>query len=299
METVQEVIRNWLLEQQDWLQEAADRLLKQGNLLASDLQVICSLLKTPEGRSVTKHRVFDSLVAANDHDTELRLHQISGVSGIENLSPNVPLNFGEGNLTILYGHNGSGKSSYTRILKIISGKPSATPLKANVFNATPLAKHCQVSFSMNGELSTIDWLVNGAPIENLRAIDIFDSEVAIGYLTEESAASYIPPLVKLFESLATVCDQIKDLLQKEQNQLTRKLPNLPPNFLRTGPGKQYQSLHAHISDDALKLLLTWSEEHQSRLESIKERLKSADPKALAKRKRDTKARIEKLSKISS
>ncbi len=77
---------------------------------------------------------------------ELRLISISDVQGIENMSPKAPLEFGSGNLVVVYGHNGSGKSGYTRILKRASGKPRAEPLKANVFGAAPPARQCKLEF---------------------------------------------------------------------------------------------------------------------------------------------------------
>lgn len=39
-------IRAWLLKQQDWLQEAADRLLKNGLLTQDDIANLASHVKT-------------------------------------------------------------------------------------------------------------------------------------------------------------------------------------------------------------------------------------------------------------
>lgn len=231
-------IRDWLLEQQDWLQEAADRLLKHGALTEADLQAVCALLKTPAGQAVTKHRVFEGLVDAPQADSELRLVSIGEVLGIENLAPRQPLSFGSGNLTVIYGHNGSGKSSYTRILKRASGKPRAIELKSNVFQAAPAESKCHITLQLGDEVTTVGWNADGAPIDAIRTVDVFDSDEASHYLSKESAASYTPPVVALFESLATACGQIKALLQVEQEQLISALPampaaSLPINGIRT------------------------------------------------------------------
>lgn len=142
MEILEE-IRAWLLKQQDWFQETADRLLRQGQLLPQDITDLVALLKTPEGQKVTKHRAFDGLMGAPAGTNEVRLLRIDGVSGIENLGPRYPLDFGTGNLTVIYGHNGSGKSSYTRVLKKVSGKPRAVDLKANVFQVVPVERNAR------------------------------------------------------------------------------------------------------------------------------------------------------------
>ena len=130
----------WLLKQQDWFQDLAERVIEQGGLTADDLQQVVALLKTPKGREKTAHRTFPGLASSEQGAGTLRLRRIEAVKGIENLAPRLPLDFGTGNLTVIYGHNGSGKSSYTRVLKRISGKPRAAQLKSNVFHPLPLSE---------------------------------------------------------------------------------------------------------------------------------------------------------------
>lgn len=294
MPAIQDEIREWLLTQQDWLQEAADRLLNHGVLTDTDLQAVCAMLKTPAGQAVTKHRAFDSLVNAPDVRSELRLLGIGEVVGIENLASRQPLTFGNGNLTVIYGHNGSGKSSYTRILKKSSGKPRAIALKPNVFQAAPAERKCQISYQFGNQPTTTEWHVDAAPIDEIRAVDIFDSEEASHYLSKESAAAYTPPVVGMFESLAVACDQLRAILQAEQGQLVSALPAIPPNYASTEPARRYGALRADLTDAAIQQFLTWAVEDGRKLDELTERLKVADPAALAKQKRATKAQVEQI-----
>ena len=48
-------IRSWLLKQNDWLQEAADRLLKKGEIDALDVADLTALIKTPAGSTCAHH----------------------------------------------------------------------------------------------------------------------------------------------------------------------------------------------------------------------------------------------------
>lgn len=294
MPAVQDEIREWLLTQQDWLQEAADRLLNQGVLTDADLQAVCAMLKTPAGQAVTKHRAFDSLVNMPDVGSELRLLGIGEVVGIENLAPRQPLTFGNGNLTVIYGHNGSGKSSYTRILKKFSGKPRAIALKPNVFQAAPVERKCQISYQFGNQPTTTEWHVDAAPIDEIRAVDIFDSDEASHYLSKESAATYTPPVVGMFESLAIACDQLRAILQAEQSQLVSALPAIPLNYASTEPARRYGVLRADMTELAIQQMLSWTAEDSRKLDEIIERLKVADPAALAKQKRATKAQVEQI-----
>lgn len=291
---IQGDIRTWLLKQQDWLQEAAEKLLKNGLLTQEDIADLASHVKTAAGQAVTTHRPFDELMHDPEGLSEVRLMRIDGVTGIESLGLRKPLDFGDGNLTVIYGHNGSGKSSYTRILKKVSGKPRAIDLKPNVFQDLPAESKCQISYKHNDLSQSLEWLVGSPPIDALRQIDIFDSDEAGHYLRGESAASYTPPVVGLFEKLAVATDKIKELLQTEQAKLTSALPALPALYQQTQLAQTYGALHKIRKAADLEKLLGWTDLQTQSLNALIERLKADDPDTLAKQKRRTKAQVEQI-----
>ncbi len=290
---VQEEIRTWLLKQQEWFQEAADRLINNGQLTTEDLSALVAMLKTAEGQKVTKHRTFANLTQSSHATKEIRLTCIEGVCGIENLGPRQPLDFGTGNLTVIYGNNGSGKSSYTRVLKKISGKPRAVDLKANVFLQPPQERKCQITYQLNGVAHTTEWYVGNLPIEELKAIDIFDSDEANHYLNAESAATYIPAIVGLFEKLVAEIEKIRALLDTEQALLISALPTLPPVYQQCEISSVYKSL-GNATQTTLAEIINWTTAQEQQLKDLDERLKVQDPIALAKQKRATKAEVQQI-----
>lgn len=287
-------VRRWLGEQQDWLQEAAQRLLVNGSIQEEDIGELASLLKDPEGQKVTSHRNFDELGRVSASKKEIRLVKIGGLAGIENLAPRSPLQFGNTNLVVIYGHNGAGKSGYTRILKKASGKSRAAPLRMNVFKAQEANRKCEITVSEGGIDASFQWHPDGAPVEALRGIDIFDSDEAAHYLSKESAASYTPPILAMFGSLASVCDRIKSQLQIDQDALVSKLPKLPAQSAGSAAGKIYSGLTARTSPTQVSKLVDWHAQDQSRLEQLQKRLSQTDPAAVAKRKRNSKRNAEKI-----
>lgn len=297
MPDIQLTIRDWLHEQPDWLQQAAETLLSSGGVSDTDVQNLVTRLKTPEGQQVTSHRAFDGLASTSSSATDLRLLEIGDISGIENLGPRNPLSFGPGNLCIIYGHNGSGKSGYTRLLKRACGKPRANELKYNVFQPPPAVRKCKLSYQVAGVARHVEWPANGAPVEDLRAVDIFDADVAVVYLTEETEAAYTPPSVALFESLATVCDRIKAHLQTEQDRLVSVLPALPTEYAGTVAGIAYGTLRPNLDATALQSVIQWRDEDKHALDQLTERLKADDPAALAHAKRNTKSQIDQLASL--
>ncbi|NIF18242.1 AAA family ATPase [Pantoea sp. Cy-639] len=290
---VQTDIRTWLLKQNDWLQEAADRILKKGGVDAADIAEICEILKTPAGQKATGHRTFDELTHKHNADDELRLVRISDIAGIENLEPRQPLEFAAANLTVIYGHNGSGKSSYTRILKKMAGKPRAVELKTNVFKDVPAQSKCSIVALHNGVEHSNEWQVGNDAIDLLRGVDIFDSEEAAHYLTAESTATYIPPIVGLFEKLATVVEQVREALDDEQKKLISALPALPGAYEGT-PTKAIYGKLGTLAPAALTAALAWGEQDELQLGALNDRLKADDPKALAAQKRRRKMELQKI-----
>lgn len=289
-------IREWLITQPNWLQEAAVRLLAKDELDQGDILQVSHLLKT--GSTSTSNNQYEGLLQkfapASKPDETVRIISISEVKGIENLSPRVPLEFGAGNLTVVYGHNGSGKSSYTRILKKASGNPRAVALKSNVFDEQPVEQSCKISYRVGETSEFREWSANATPIDEIRALDIFDSDEAQHYLCKESAASYIPQVVALFESLVTACNRVKEVLVAEQAQLVSSLPALPGPFTNTDYGRRYQSLTANIEEQELVELVSWTELNESDLKMLTERLNVGDPSTAAAKKRATKEQVDLL-----
>ena len=110
---------------------------------------------------------------------------------------------------------------------------------------------------MAGVARLVEWSPNGASVDDLRAVDIFDADTAVVYLTEETAAGYTPPSVALFESLAVVCDRIKKHLQTEQERLVSMLPAIPTGYAGTVAGIAYGTLRPDLDATALQSLVQW------------------------------------------
>lgn len=285
----------WLHSQPDWLQQAAVVQLSSGEVSTADIQAFTAALKTPQGQAVTASRSFPGLTASAIPQNELRLLNIGAITGIENLGPRIPLAFGTGNLCVIYGHNGSGKSSYSRLLKRICGKPRAKELKPNVFQPRPETRMCTICYQVAGTDHQVEWQANGLPIDALQVVDIFDAEAAVAYLTEETSVTYTPPAVALLEALAGICDQVKAALQAEEDRLISSLPVLPSEFSNTEAGKAYLNLKHNIEPSTVQLLTEWHTEHGTALEQLAERLKTQDPEALARAKRSTKGQVTRLA----
>lgn len=294
MDTVQTQIREWLWGQQDWLQDAAHRLLTKGSISDDEIGELAKSLKSKAGQSSNRDRSFNELVDSTTSSSHLRLIRLSNVRGIESLAPRRPLDFGTESLVVIYGHNGAGKSGYTRLLKRVSGKPRAAILRTNIFEDPAIDRGCQITIRRADKEEVIDWHPDDAPVDMLRGLDIFDTDEATQYLSKENAASYSHPMLAMFEALASICDRIKGSLQGEQDALVSSLPRVPTTFLGTSAGKAYLGLTARASQAQVANLKAWTERDQLALELLRGRLAQVDPASIARQKRNTKQQAEKI-----
>ncbi|MCM1958202.1 AAA family ATPase [Acinetobacter modestus] len=283
MNSMSDDVRQWLYTQKNWLQEAAERLLKSERLLDQDIVDIVNLIKTSQDQKPQHQRTFSELSIVNSLNNELRLKSIGKIYGIENLAPRQPLNFGNENLVVIFGHNGSGKSSYSKIIKNLSGKPRAGIIKANAFLDPPTTQNCEVTYSDGIQEHVLDWHIATGAVDTFRIIDIFDSEESQYYLNKENTISYTPTLIKLFEGLAKACDEVKSFLQSEKAALISTLPDIPTTYLDTKFAEQYKNFSHKMTESDIQQLCSWSEQDEAAVKLLDDRLKESDPLATAKK----------------
>lgn len=292
MSSIGKDLTEWLRAQPEWMQTAAELHLSAGGLTETDIDALVDSLKGAAGPSPAGTRTFAGLTPSASLDADLRLLAIGPIRGIENLGPRAPLSLGAGNLSVVYGHNGSGKSSYTRLLKKVCGKPRAAELRPNVFDEHPPAtRDCKLLYSVDGDKVSVTWGASDPPVDHLRAVDIFDADAALSYLQGESSVSYVPPSVALLEALAVVCDRVKLRLEQEEARLVKALPAIPPEFARTKTGEALQKLTSNTSPGSL---VTWTPEDEAALAAVTARLATPDPAAEARSKTARKARIDQI-----
>jgi len=132
-----------------------------------------------------------------DVDTDelpLSLCGLHHISGVNSLKEHTDLKFCEEGITLLYGTNGSGKSSYFRILNHLSGKPLAKPVLPNIYATEEKPFACKLNYRLgNGEVNTYLWDNTDATkgIKPFNKIAVFDSNYARYYVKEHDPDTYV------------------------------------------------------------------------------------------------------------
>ena len=284
---LQQNILDWLKSLKGWQTELAYRLLAKPKLEDSDIDDIISMLKngTPY-----EDKDFPNMGMSINRQP-ITLLSIDSIENIEQLSPRNPLKFAENGITVIYGNNGTGKSGYTRILKKLCGKPHGRDLIGNIYNPNDNTGKCCLSFKNNGQIEQIEWTMNGPAIEPLRVVDIFDTDTGWSYLQDANTVSYVPPIIAFFTSFSRSHDTIRARLITEKETLQ---PNLPTPPLELSNTTFVKSIYQAFNLDITKF--TWTDDNESELSSLEQKLKEDDFQKAAQEKREQKRKIDLLIK---
>ncbi len=299
-------LETWFQERPRWLQDAARRLVQNGDLAEKDYAELFNMCK---GEVLGQSPTFSPLPAGSlsfqDTTKPLRLKSIAHVQGINALSPTKPLEFGQEQLCIVYGRNGTGKSGYVRLLKHACGARHLGQLEGDIFRDGQEPQSARFTFSDGAMTKDAQW--SDAPIPDLEGIDIYDTTSGLIYVNEENEVTFEPLLLRLFTRLTDSCTSLSNRINDRISGLVSKKPDLPAEFAKTNAGAWYQGLSAAITSKSVDEETAWTPAFEEELGELKKRLAEANPAAkagsLRRRKeavlelrKDLQSRLEGLSK---
>ncbi|MFH7321254.1 AAA family ATPase [Desulfurivibrio sp. D14AmB] len=288
------LLTKWFSERPQWLQIAATRLLKQADLSEKDIAEIAALCqqeadgKLPKTACSLPASAFSQGAAGT-----LRLCSISEVEGVNALAPKKPLEFGKGNITVVYGNNGSGKSGYVRLLKHVCGAREPGILHRNVYKPGTVVQKASISFEKDGIPKIHTWSGHGV-CDDLNGVDIFDTSFGKVFVNSEDEVSYEPPVLSFFSSLILVCEKVAAALDAEAYSHQSKKPNIPADKKATLEGIWYESISAKTTPQDIGKHCTFGSTDETEMQTLQQRLTEQAPSEKAKQLRKQKQHIDTL-----
>ncbi|MBQ2376703.1 MAG: AAA family ATPase [Bacteroidales bacterium] len=163
-----------------------------------------------------------NLSSAQQSSQKLLFESLTHVSGVNALCENQTIKFSP-DVTVLYGLNGSGKSSYFRILNNISGGVHKE-IKPNIYTSDGLKKDINVSikYELGNSHKQYSLADSHATHSDFYGVKIFDSSYLNGLLqTKNPDETIIFPLgLHLFGCIAKILDTYTAKIN-EQIELTK------------------------------------------------------------------------------
>lgn len=291
-------LEEWLSERPLWIQDATNRILRNGIITKNDMDELLIICKCEVGIEtdglIEPKKIECGLISNNEINVELVIESLSDLEGINALAPRKPMLF-ESNLNVIYGQNGSGKSGYARIFKHVCGAKNVGNLHRNAYVNGKIRQNCNIKYSLNGESRIINWSPEKGKIEDLHNIEIYDSECAHTYINEENEVTYEPAAMGLLSNLIEVSGKLNEKVDDEINNYLSTLPSIPKKFNETEAAEWYKNLSNETSLEEVNLICVWDEILEGELNLYKKRLNENNPIEKAKKLRKFNNNINSLN----
>lgn len=241
-------ILNWSQGRPAFVQDALRRLVASTTLTQNDIDELVQLVKKECGDNtitinpIPLHstHIPTTIAISGNYPKLISLNNPINICALHNQGG---LQFSNTGLTIVYGGNGSGKSSYSRILRKLcwSRNPSVT-LKKNVFN--PSSNQQQVDFIVedNGSNVSFSWTENSPNNPILKSFFVFDNDCGDIYINNENPTEYKPVGIDVLEKLVSTFGSISQAFSSSVASYNTQKPGLPQNLLQTSTAQWYGTI---------------------------------------------------------
>jgi energy-coupling factor transporter ATP-binding protein EcfA2 len=302
--TVRDELFDWLQEQDAWQQDLARRLVSVTELEGEDWDSALAMVygafgAAPDGSIPPEPTPLsaDDLPVVLATDEAPRLVAFGRMRGVGAASPDYELRFEPDGLTIVYGQNAAGKSTYVRGLKRICRTVDCdSAILGNVFSGAGDEKQtAKVELRIGGEDHARQVDLAGPSDLGLEAISVFDARCAELYVDSRNAVAYIPSTLLVLARLAATQDRMRAAMQAEEANLRTTIPTFPEFVVPSRIKAVLDSLSAGTSLDEVRRLAELSAEERSRLTELRAVTSSSNAETEAQAAEHDAAQAENLA----
>jgi len=207
-----------------------------------------------------------------------KLLSIGNVRNVNIIKDGETQNFAENGVTVVYGDNGSGKSGYSRILKLAcQARDKDERILPNVFATTPIGAPTATlkikKVKQDNEPEDIVW-TEGTPADPiLTNINVFDDRCARVITDNRNKISYMPYGGDVFQKLADIVLRVKEDLKAEIADLTPIQDSAI--VVGTVTAKFLESLSDNTKDEAINAATDWTPQNELKLTAQEELARSS------------------------
>lgn len=295
----------WSKDRPIWQQDALRRLAVSGELSEADLLELKTAIERAAGLQVQTKPELSPLteehlrpvISANE---ETVLASLGPVRNVGRLAPDQPpIRFSVKGVTVVYGANGSGKSGYCRIAKLLCGSRAADPLRSNIYEPPPAEPPtAMVGYRVGAgdqPKTETSWVSGTTPPKELSKIAVFDTDNASVYVDKDRNIDFLPYELDLLNKLGIACIDLEKSFKSQVDLLTEGLAVKLPEGFHAGSAvekllrniTEADDLESLPSEEEIRECGLWSEAQQNELDEKNDKL-AGDPLVLA-RNRETAA----------
>jgi energy-coupling factor transporter ATP-binding protein EcfA2 len=272
---------DWLSQQPAWQRDLARRLVAQieldNNEYAEAVLMIKHLHQVPiEGAAQAPKPLERDDMAADAAGGVVRLLGLGSLQGVGLVVEGEQLTFGDEGLTIIYGDNGAGKSSYVGALKKLCRTVDFDcHVRSSIFDLAPPAPSAKIKTSTGGQIGERRTPLAGDGIVRLPGMSVFDSACAELYVDRQNTIQYVPTELRLLSRLATLQDRVRGDLHHEHALLKGTEPAIGDYPPTTTVGRALRGLRGTAADPDLALLSKLSDNDIARRDQLRAAIAAA------------------------
>lgn len=206
--------------QSDWLRLLIfEALNTNGKISDLNLDEIYACLKEEKDVQLPRLNTISKTNTEN-----IRLKKLEHISGVNALAPAQTIKFSD-NITILYGLNGAGKSSYFKVLNEIIGGNEKKEILSNIHEEQPESINVKLTYNNDKE---IIFNTSERGLAPLTGCKVFDSSYLAGLLSQRTQnETVLEPLgLHLFKYIADSIDELKTRLKDDADNFRRSKPSI-------------------------------------------------------------------------
>ena len=223
-------IIDWVKTKPIFWQQAIYKLLTKNEIIENDIEELVKTCKIDIGilKEYTLIVELEDLKnsLSQSSTSNIVLSKIKNVQNIKALKNGEELSFEKQGITVIYGDNGSGKSSYTGILKHVCKTRGSLPsLGRNIYDneSDNISQFAEVEYKVNNtEIKTIRFENDSISSLDLKVIDVFDTFSAHHYIEDEDEIAFLPMGLIVLEKLAKCCQRVEAKIRQKIGDYEQK-----------------------------------------------------------------------------
>lgn len=248
-------IISWSQSRPKFIQDALRRIISKPSMSDSDIDEIILLLKKEYGdTSISISPIpIDHTHIPSGINTRMVYPKLISVNNPQNicaLHTEASLQLSNDGLNVIYGNNGSGKSSYARILKKLCWSRSPNKeLKKNLFEPSAIPQQVDFVIEENGTNLSFSWTENSDSHPSLKSFFVFDTDCGDIYVNSENPTEYKPVGIDLLEKLVPILGNVSQRLNIELSNYTTQKPALNHDLSITQTFRWYANIEAKTKNE--------------------------------------------------
>ncbi|MDO5328921.1 MAG: hypothetical protein Q4E88_02310 [Coriobacteriia bacterium] len=265
--STQELI-DWINSMPPWLIKASEMFFNKTDISEKELNDLTSLAIHPDKKLLFN---INNNINYDSQDTKFYFRKLSNVEGVNAVKSETPLEFNNNNMCVIYGDNGTGKSSYFRIFKTISStefteqtiigniyEEEYEPPSVEIFVEDVDNNENKYACDLNGECKEYPAMFSN--------ISVFDSDISNVYVDRSKRTTYIPYILRYFENLVQIAENIKNRIVIQEQQLNIEDICFPDELKQTESYRKYTNISRTTAISEFKS--NWSDNDKKKLKDL-------------------------------